>query len=73
LRRPGVLTAIRAAGARLLGLSAHSPDLNWIETAFSKLKALLRKAAERYEERVWAKLGERLPAFAPTERDNFFA
>ena len=39
--------AIKTARARLLYLPKYSPDLNPIEQAFSKLKALLRKAAER--------------------------
>ena len=43
----GVRTAIEAAGATLLYLPPYSPDFNPIENAFSKLKALLRKAAER--------------------------
>ncbi len=42
-----VQAAIEAAGARLLFLPPYSPDLNPIEMAFSKLKALLRKTAER--------------------------
>ena len=43
----GVREAIEGAGAYLLYLPSYSPDLNPIEMAFSKLKALLRKAAER--------------------------
>ena len=43
----GVAEAIAAAGARVLYLPSYSPDLNPIELFFSKLKALLRKAAER--------------------------
>ena len=43
----GVREAIEAAGAHVLYLPPYSPDLNPIEMAFSKLKALLRKAAER--------------------------
>jgi transposase len=39
--------AIEAVGARLLFLPPYSPDFNPIENAFSKLKALLRKAAAR--------------------------
>ena len=39
--------AIEAAGASLLFLPPYSPDFNPIENAFSKLKALLRKAAAR--------------------------
>ena len=38
---------IKTARARLLYLPKYLPDLNPIEQAFSKLKALLRKAAER--------------------------
>ena len=43
----GVREAIEAAGARLRYLPKYSPDLNPIEQAFSKLKAHLRKSAER--------------------------
>ena len=41
----GVRAAIEAAGAELLYLPPYSPDLNPIELAFAKLKALLRSAA----------------------------
>jgi hypothetical protein len=44
---PGVRGAIEKAGAKLLYLPPYSPDFNPIEKAFSKLKALLRKASER--------------------------
>ena len=44
---PGVREAIEAAGARLLYLPPYSPNFNPIEQLFAKLKALLRKAAER--------------------------
>ena len=40
----GVRTAIEEAGARLIYLPPYSPDFNPIEMAFSKLKAVLRKA-----------------------------
>jgi transposase len=43
----GVRQAIEAKGAQLRYLPPYSPDLNPIENAFAKLKALLRKAAER--------------------------
>jgi transposase len=42
-----VREAIEAAGARLLYLPPYSPDFNLIEQVFSKLKSLLRRAAER--------------------------
>jgi transposase len=44
---PRVSKLIEAAGASLLYLPPYSPDFNPIENAFAKLKALLRKAAER--------------------------
>lgn len=72
-KRPGVRAAIEAAGARLLYLPPYSPDFNPIENAFSKLKALLRKAAERSVDGLWAKVGELLVEFTPKECANFFA
>ena len=51
---------IEARGAELWLLPAYSPDLNPIEEAFSKLKALLRDAAARTHEAlaeaIWAAL-----------------
>jgi transposase len=44
---PSVRQLIEAADAHLLYLPPYSPDFNPIENAFAKLKALLRKAAER--------------------------
>ncbi|WP_234896326.1 transposase [Sinorhizobium meliloti] len=46
-KRPAARAMIEAAGARMMFLPPYSPDFNPIEKAFSKLKALLRKAAER--------------------------
>jgi transposase len=69
----GVRTAIEAVGARLLYLPPYSPDFNPIENAFAKLKALLRKAAERTVEGLWSKIGDLLPAFTPNECANYFA
>ena len=63
----GVRQAIEAAGAQLIYLPLYSPDLNPIEMAFAKLKALLRKAAERSVETLWTKIGELLEAFSPQE------
>ena len=69
----GVRKAIEAAGATLLYLPPYSPDFNPIEKAFSKLKALLRKAAERTVDGLWNKIGQLLSDFRPTECANFFA
>ena len=67
-----VRAAIRAAGAHLLFLPPYSPDLNPIEQVFSKLKTLLRKAAERTVEATWKRIGSLLSHFAPTECANYF-
>jgi transposase len=43
----GVRKATEAAGTTLVYLPPYSPDFNPVEKAFSKLKALLCKVAER--------------------------
>ena len=63
----GVREAIEAAGAKLLYLPPYSPDLNPIEQAIAKLKALLRKAAERSIDTLWNRIGTCLDAFTPQE------
>jgi transposase len=67
-----VRALIEAAGAILLYLPPYSPDLNPIEMAFAKLKALLRKAAERSVDALWDKIGEILNKFSPQECANYF-
>ena len=69
----GVRQAIEAAGATLLYLPPYSPDFNPIEMAFSKLKALLRKAAARTITDLWQAVADALDAFTPTECQNYFA
>jgi transposase len=71
-RVAGVREAIEAAGARLLYLPPYSPDLNPIEKAFAKLKALLRRAAERTVEGLWAAIGRLLDCFEAPECRNYF-
>jgi transposase len=63
---------IEAAGASLRYLPPYSPDFNPIENAFAKLKALLRKAAERTVDALWDRIGVVLDAFTPAECDNYF-
>ncbi|TCL88971.1 DDE superfamily endonuclease, partial [Rhizobium sp. PP-WC-2G-219] len=60
-------------GARLEYLPPYSPDFNPIENAFSKLKALLRKAAERSIGGLWTTIGRLLNLFTPNECQNYFA
>jgi transposase len=63
---------IEAAGASLRYLPPYSPDFNPIENAFAKLKALLRKAAERTVEGLWQALGRLIDLFPPDECANYF-
>ena len=72
-KRDTVRTTIEAAGASLLYLPPYSPDLNPIEMAFSKLKALLRKASERTIDDLWKRIGKLIDTFQPTECANFFS
>ena len=69
----GVRQAIEAAGARLLYLPPYSPDFNPIEMAFSKLKALLRKAAARTVDDLWQVIADAIDAFTPEECTNYVA
>ena len=64
-RVAGVREVIEAAGAKLRYLPKYSPDLNPIEQAFSKLKAHLRKAAERTIPRLSRRIGALVAAFSP--------
>ena len=43
------------------------PDLNPIEQAFAKLKALLRRAAARSVDVLWQTIGQLLDAFSPAD------
>ncbi len=68
----GIAQAIEARGAKLCYLPPYSPDLNPIEQAFAKLKALLRKAAARSIEALWQTIGRLLDQFTPEECKNYF-
>jgi transposase len=65
--------AIRAKGAGLLFLPPYSPDLNLIEMAFAKLKALLRARAIRTIDALWRAIGQICDLFTPEECHNYFA
>jgi len=70
---PSVRDMIEAAGAELRYLPPYSPDFNPIENAFSKLKALLRKAAERTVDGLWSAIGNLIKLVTPAESQNYFA
>lgn len=63
---------VRQRGAWLLPLPAYSPDLNPIEMAFSKLKALLRKKAARSFDALCNALKDICDLFDPLQCRNFF-
>ena len=65
--------AIEAAGATMRFLPPYSPDFNPIEKAFSKLKAMLRRAAERSVDALWKTIMRLARIFTPAECANFFA
>lgn len=69
----GVKEAIEATGATLRYLPPYSPGFNPIEKMFSKLKALLRKAAKRTVSDLWNEIGKLLDTFSSSECKNYFA
>jgi transposase len=64
---------IEEAGATLLFLPPYSPDMNPIEEAFSKVKAILRKAAARTGEALVEATGRALDAITPEDIRGFYA
>jgi transposase len=71
--KPAVVReAIEATGAQLRYLPPYSPDLNPIEMAFAKLKALLKKAAARTVHDLWRAIAEALPRLTAEECKNYF-
>jgi len=68
----GVRDAIEKVGARLLFLPPYSPDFNAIEMAFSKLEALLGKAAARTVDELWSVVADCLSAFTAEECRHYF-
>ena len=71
-KSPRAEDLVRQCGAWLLFLPPYSPDLNPIEMAYSKLKALLRKRAARSFDAICNALGEICDLFEPQQCRNFF-
>lgn len=67
-----VRAAIEGCGAELRLLPPYSPDLNPIEMAWAKLKALLKKAAARTIEALWAAIAEAIAAITGEDCRGFF-
>lgn len=71
-KTPDAAKALRDIGAWFLFLPPYSPDLNPIEMAFSKLKALIRKTATRTYQQLWQAVGHVCDLFSDEECYNFF-
>jgi transposase len=69
----GIRQMIEATGAELRYLPPYSPDLNPIEQFFSKLKALLRKAAARTLDTLIAAIANILAVVTAQECSNYLA
>jgi len=72
-KSPRAAKALAERGAWFLFLPKYSPDLNPIEQFFAKFKHLLRKAAARTIDDVFAAIGPILDAFTPQECANYLA
>jgi transposase len=68
----GIRETIVERRARLFYLPPYSPDMNPIEMAFSKLKALLRHDPARTIDALVERIGSLLDRFLPSECANFF-
>jgi transposase len=69
---PAIRQAIERAGAELRFLPPYSPDFNPIEMAFSKIKALLKKAAARTVIDLWDAIRDAIDAVTPADCTGFF-
>ena len=68
----GVAEAIHGAKAQLFYLPPYSPDMNPIEMAIAKLKALLRQNPARDIDALCRHIGRLLDTFSPSECANYF-
>jgi len=72
-RTKRVRELIEGRGCDLVFLPSYSPDLNPIEEAFSKIKNLVRKAAERTREALNEAIAQALQAIRPQDVVGWFA
>lgn len=70
-KRAAMKERIETAGATLRFLPPYSPDLNPIEKAFSRIKAMLRKEGERIISGLWDLIGRLVDIFQPDECANY--
>jgi len=68
----GIEEAIEKADCKVLYLPPYSPDLNPIENAFSKFKAMLRACSETTINGLWDAVGKIVDCFSESECSNYF-
>ena len=71
-RSPRAAAILKDIGAWLLFLPPYSRDLNPLEMAFAKLKALIAKAAARPYDQLWKAVGHVCDLFKQEECHNVF-
>lgn len=71
-KSPTAAAALKAVGEWFLFFPPYSPDLNAIEMAFAKLKALIRRAAARTYDELWQAVGHVCDLFTEEECYNSF-
>jgi transposase len=72
-RTDRVKQLIEGRGADLVFLPSYSPEMNPIEEAFSKIKALVRKAGARVREELVETIGRALAAVTIEDAAGWFA
>ena len=68
----GVRQAVERVGAKVFYLPPYSPDLNPIETVFSKFKWCVRSQSQRTIDALWKLCGQVAQQFHETECRNHF-
>jgi len=68
----GIEETIEKADCKVLYLPPYSPDLNPIENAFSKFKAMLRACSETTITGLWNAVGKIVDCFSERECSNYF-
>ena len=71
-KSPKAAETMRAVVAWLLFLPPYTPDLNPIQMASAKLKALIQRAAARTYDDLWRAVGHVCDLFTDVECYNFF-
>ena len=71
--RGRVRALLESRGCEVYYFPAYSPDLSPFEEAFSKFKALLRRAQARTQEMLQAAIAQALPQITALDAQGYFA